>query len=296
MGAQWSQFFPPTATFTERDVPPQDGRIFLITGGTSGIGFELAKILYGLRGKVYIAGRSQEKAQGAIRETQTAFPDFAGSLDFIYVDLADLSTIKPAVETFKTKDPRLDILFNSAGVSQPPLGSVSKQGIELSVPNGGLLMSEIRSPPTNDNARNYTNSKTGNNFLSAEFERRNGNGQSNSMIATTAMSDIISVSLNPGAVKTELFRHTPYLNYVAWPLLYSPKLAAYTLLFAGLSRKVAAAAMYRGGWCYVVPWGRLPATGLRGDIVDATKEKSQDGKAVAEEFWEWCEDTTRGHL
>jgi NADP-dependent 3-hydroxy acid dehydrogenase YdfG len=58
MGAQFSQFFPPRPNFTSENLPDQQGKVFLITGGTSGIGFELAKILYRHGGKVYITARN----------------------------------------------------------------------------------------------------------------------------------------------------------------------------------------------------------------------------------------------
>lgn len=63
MGAQFSQFFPPRATFTEANVGSQNGKVFLVTGASSGIGFELAKMLYREGGKAYMAGRSEEKGK-----------------------------------------------------------------------------------------------------------------------------------------------------------------------------------------------------------------------------------------
>jgi NAD(P)-dependent dehydrogenase (short-subunit alcohol dehydrogenase family) len=194
--AQLSQFFPPKPAFTEADIAPQHDRVFIVTGGASGIGLELTKVLYQKGGRVYIAGQSEDKARQAIQEIQTALPpsDSYGSLDFLHLDLADLTSIKGSADAFKANESRLDVLWNNAGVSQPPLGSVSKQGIELqlatnclgpflfthlllpllestaaagastsagsvrviwtssqmmelSAPQGGILMSEMRSPP-----------------------------------------------------------------------------------------------------------------------------------------------------
>jgi retinol dehydrogenase-12 len=42
---------------------------------------------------------------------------------FLYLDLADLTTIKPAVEEFLGKEERLDVLVNNAAVMVPPTGS-----------------------------------------------------------------------------------------------------------------------------------------------------------------------------
>ena len=66
MGVTFSQFFPPKPTLTEVNLPSQKGKVFIVTGGTSGVGFELCAILYQAGGKVYLAGRSEANAQFAI--------------------------------------------------------------------------------------------------------------------------------------------------------------------------------------------------------------------------------------
>jgi hypothetical protein len=153
--------------------------------------------------------------------------------------------------------------------------------MELSAPQGGIIMSELRSPPK-DVTRNYVNSKTGNYLLSAELARRQRQSHSS--------TPVVSVSLNPGAAKTNLFRHTPWLNYLAWPLLYPARIAALTQLYAGLSGDIGAG---QSG-CYVVPWGRV-ATFLRKDLVDAVKEEEEGGTGRAREFWAFCEEMTKGY-
>ncbi|KAI0465630.1 short-chain dehydrogenase [Xylaria cf. heliscus] len=322
MGAQWSQFFPPNPGFTEVDIPPLDDKVFLITGGASGIGYELAKILYQKNGRVYIAGRSESKAQKAITEIQRTLPasNPGGRLEFLHLELDDLSSIKATVEAFRKKEQKLHVLWNNAGVSRPPVGTVSKQGIELqlatnclgpflltqlllpcleaagssnptddpariiwassqaielSAPKGGLIMSEVRSPPS-DATRLYVNSKTGNLFLATEFARRYGSSQG-----------ILSVALNPGAASTNLFRHTPSVKYLAWPLLHKPEMAALTEAYAGLSKHVS---METNG-CYIIPWGRI-STSLRNDLLEATKLPEEGGSGRASEFWSFCEEMT----
>ena len=311
MGAQWSQFFPPKPTYTEANLPTQNGKVFLITGGASGIGLELAKMLYRAHGKVYLAGRSEDKAQAAIQTITSAVPSSQGSLHFLGLDLSDLSTIKSSAQEFQSKESKLDVLFNNAGVSQPPLGTVSAQGIELqlatnclgpflltrlllptlkaasaprvvwtasqmvelSAPTGGLIMDEIETPPK-DKTKNYTNSKTGNLFLGAELARRN--------------PQVLSVSLNPGAASTNLFRHTPHLKYLAYPLMYSANMAAHTVLFAGTSPDVS---IERNNCGYIIPFGRV-STNLRQDLKDATVPTEEGGTGRAKEFWEWCAQKT----
>jgi NAD(P)-dependent dehydrogenase (short-subunit alcohol dehydrogenase family) len=96
----------------------------------------------------------------------------------------------------------------------------ASQIVELSAPPQGLIIDEVHNPPK-DKGRNYVNSKTGNMFLASEFARRNGTSDG-----------IISVAQNPGAVSTNLFRHTPWLPYIAWPLLHKPELGANTELLS----------------------------------------------------------------
>lgn len=54
-----TQFFPPKPTFTEKNVPMQRGKVFIVTGGNSGVGFELCKLLYGTGATIYMAARSE---------------------------------------------------------------------------------------------------------------------------------------------------------------------------------------------------------------------------------------------
>ncbi|KAH6855626.1 hypothetical protein B0I37DRAFT_442433 [Chaetomium sp. MPI-CAGE-AT-0009] len=314
--AQLAQFFPPKPTFTEDDVPPQDGKVFIVTGGASGIGLELSKMLYQKGGRVYIAGRSEEDAQRAIQTIKATVPSppANANLTFLYLDLADLTTIKSTVATFQSRESTLHVLFNNAGVSQPPVGSVSAQGIELQLatnclgpflltqlllpfleataatttpptdtsvrvvwtasqmielaaPRGTVLpLSELRTPPA-DPTRCYVNSKTGNYLLAAELARQQQKGRT---------QPVLSVATNPGAASTALFRHTPWLGYLARPLLlYPARLAALTQLC-----------------CYVVPWGRV-ATAVRQDLVDAGRlEGDRGGSGTAREFWEFCDGVT----
>ncbi|KAI0876576.1 short-chain dehydrogenase [Hypoxylon argillaceum] len=324
MGVQWSQFFPPRPGFTEADIPPLDGKVFLVTGGASGIGYEVARALYQKNARVYIAGRSESKAQKAITSIEQTVPSnkTGRKLEFLQLELDDLSSIKSTVEEFRKREQKLDVLWNNAGVSRPPTGSVSKQDIELqlatnclgpfllaqlllpclravdptaaadparivwvssqavelSAPQGGLLMSEVRSPPS-DATRLYVNSKTGNIFLATEFARRYGSSQR-----------ILSVVCNPGAASTDLFRHTPSVKYLAWPLLHKPELAALTELYAGLSKDVT---MEANG-CYIIPWGRIN-TNLRADLLGATKLLEEGGSGRATEFWIFCEEMTAAY-
>lgn len=87
-----------------------------MTGGYGGVGFELCKILYSHDATVWIAGRTESKAEKAISDIKNASPTSQGQLNFLNLDLSDLSTIKPAVNSFTAQQQRLDVLVNNAGV------------------------------------------------------------------------------------------------------------------------------------------------------------------------------------
>ena len=250
----------------------------------------------------------------------------AGKLVFLYLDLSDLSTIKRAAEQFLAQHSKLDVLFHNAGVSLPQAGSTSAQGHELTVatnclgpwllnhfltpallaaavakngeseskgrtrvvwtasqvvdfsaPKDGITMRELDNPPK-DQSKNYTNSKTGNFLLAEEFHRRVGRDKG-----------ILSITVNPGGLKTDILRHTSWLfRLCVSPLLHESVMGAYTVLWAGLSADLDVAGDGGTGW--VVPWGRRHE-GLRKDLVECTKgvEDGGSGNGKARMFWEWCE-------
>jgi NAD(P)-dependent dehydrogenase (short-subunit alcohol dehydrogenase family) len=102
-------------------------QVAVVTGGYSGIGFELTKLLYQKNCTVYIAGRRSEEAYKAMVAIKAFSPMSSGRLEFLHLDLADLSTIKPSAAEFLSKEKRLDVLWNNAGVMGATKGSKSDQ-------------------------------------------------------------------------------------------------------------------------------------------------------------------------
>ncbi|EQB48486.1 hypothetical protein CGLO_12274 [Colletotrichum gloeosporioides Cg-14] len=52
-------YYPPKPSFTKEHVGPQNGRVFIITGGNAGVGYELVKLLYTAGATEYMASRSK---------------------------------------------------------------------------------------------------------------------------------------------------------------------------------------------------------------------------------------------
>lgn len=106
-----------------------------MTGGSSGLGLTLSRLLYGAGGKVYILTRSKARAESAMAEIRAAYEGKAhtGSLAFIHMDLMDFETVKSAALEFlncEGSDGRLDMLFNNAGTGGRKKAPKGTQGFE----------------------------------------------------------------------------------------------------------------------------------------------------------------------
>lgn len=122
---QGKQIVPPCKSHA--DAP----QIYIVTGSNTGVGREVAQILYSKHATVWIACRNEAKAKAAIDAIRQQHPSSKGRLKFLSLNLSDLSTIASSAETFLSQESRLDVLFNNAGVMMPPPGSKTEQGHDL---------------------------------------------------------------------------------------------------------------------------------------------------------------------
>ena len=122
---------PTKPTLTEENLPDQQGKVFIVTGGSGGVGKELVSILYQHNAKVYVLARSESKSNEAMAEIRKRHPSSKGELIFLSLQLHDLTTIKATAQAFLERESRLDVVWNNAGVMIPPQGSKTAQGWEL---------------------------------------------------------------------------------------------------------------------------------------------------------------------
>jgi NAD(P)-dependent dehydrogenase (short-subunit alcohol dehydrogenase family) len=108
--------------WTAADMPPQDGRTFVITGANSGIGLMAAQALGAAGARVVLAVR--DEARG--REAAATVP---GHTDVRRLDLADLGSVRAFAEAW---DGPLDVLIDNAGVMAVPQRR-TKDGFELQI-------------------------------------------------------------------------------------------------------------------------------------------------------------------
>ncbi len=116
------------AKWTTADIPDQTGRIAVITGANTGLGYETAAALAGHGARVVLAVRNLDKGKdAAARITATSrHADVA----LQELDLTSLDSIRAAAEQLKSNHERIDLLINNAGVMWTPK-STTKDGFEL---------------------------------------------------------------------------------------------------------------------------------------------------------------------
>ncbi len=118
----------PPEGWTLDDIGDQTGRVALITGANSGIGFETARVLADHGAHVVMACRDLEKAQRAADRLQNDLEH--SSLELLALDLSDLVSVRRAAEQFLAEHARLDLLINNAGVMGTPYRQTA-DGFEL---------------------------------------------------------------------------------------------------------------------------------------------------------------------
>ncbi|MFS8111408.1 SDR family oxidoreductase [Rhizobium jaguaris] len=115
--------------WTVKDIPPQADRVAVVTGATSGIGYETAKALAGAGAKVIIASRNERKGAKVLAEIRGATP--GADVVFEPLDLASLDSVARAAKRITASVPRIDLLINNAGVMAIPDRHETEDGFEM---------------------------------------------------------------------------------------------------------------------------------------------------------------------
>ncbi|CAN8095157.1 unnamed protein product [Discula destructiva] len=320
-----TQMYPPKLTFTEKDVGDLYGKVYIVTGGNSGVGKVLVSLLFAKNAKVYMGARSEAKARSAIAEIKKAHPESKGTLIFLDLDLADLEKVKQSAEKFLSLEGKLHVLFNNAAVmalNDKDGSAKTVQGHERHLGVNVLahfLFTKLLSPlmvstakiePPNT-VRVIWVSSMGletmgetSKGLSMDYVdywpamsplERYGLSKAGKWLYGVEMArrfradGLISMPVNPGHLSSELNREGSLMFKTAMDIVanYPCINGACVHLWAAFSTEVTLEKS--GQW--VIPWGRFYP--LREDLVAATKLKDEGGNGHAKDFWDWSEEQVK---
>ena len=291
--------------WTPDELPDLSGKLCIITGGNSGIGFEAAKTLAQKNADVVLAARSEDKGKQALAKLVNLG---SGRCELLLIDLADMASIRSAAKEAGDRFGAVYALINNAGVMQTPKQK-SEDGFEMQLGTNhlshflwtALMMGQVDGRGGRvvtvssimhkfghidfdnlmfergyDPNKAYNRSKLANLLFAMELHRR----------LEDAGSKVSSIACHPG------YSDTPLQSKVANPVLktvyklsnalfaQSPERGAWpTALAAADPRAVS------GG--YYGPTGFFDA---RGAVGDCDVERRALDEAVAEKLWEVSEE------
>ncbi|KZO94649.1 NAD(P)-binding protein [Calocera viscosa TUFC12733] len=311
---QIREIYPPTPKWGVDDIPDQTGKVALVTGGYAGIGKLIAKYLLLKNATVYIAGRSQKKAEEAIDELKQITK--SDKIHFLSLDLSDLVNVKKTAEEFRKSGERIDMLFNNAGIMIPPMDQLTKQGYDLTWGTNvvgpsyftilllPVLLSSAKTAP--DGKVRVINVASNANWFAPKggilWDTLEGSNPervkkgspesaysqskwanivfSNELAKRYGSQGIVSTAVNPGSVRTEVNRHAaPWTKWFLETVIQSAPdpLGALTPLYAGTSPEAADL-----GGRYFWPWARV-----------GIPRKDTNDEAQWKRVWEFVEEAAK---
>jgi NAD(P)-dependent dehydrogenase (short-subunit alcohol dehydrogenase family) len=226
--------------WTTADIPDQNGRVAVVTGANTGLGYHVAAALAQTGAHVVLAVRNLDKGNLALARIVAAHPDADVTLQEL--DLGSLASVRTAAAALRKAYPRIDLLINNAGVMGIPK-QVTDDGFEMQFGTNhlghfaltGLLLGNLLSVR---GSRVVTVSSTGHRLRAAihfddlqwehSYDRYAAYGQSKlaNLLFTYELQrrlaeqhdNTIAVAAHPGASSTELGRSAPRLIKPLWAL------------------------------------------------------------------------------
>jgi NAD(P)-dependent dehydrogenase (short-subunit alcohol dehydrogenase family) len=292
-----------TSNWTAENIPDLSGKIAIVTGANSGIGYEIARALARKQATVILACRNKDKGEAAVQQIDQEYPQAKAEL--MQLDLSDLASVRRFADEFISHYNRLDILINNAGIMAIPFGKTA-DGFELqfgtnhlghfaltgllldlilrtsqarviTVSSGGHRFGKIDFDNLNgekryDRGRAYAQSKLANLLFTYELQRRFEN----------AGVDTIAVAAHPGWTATNLQAHWRTVRILNPFIAQPPKMGALPALYAATAPDVQ-------GGNYYGPRGWQE---LRGYPIKVKSSKSSYDTAVAARLWTVSEEMT----
>jgi NAD(P)-dependent dehydrogenase (short-subunit alcohol dehydrogenase family) len=289
--------------WTVADMPDQTGKIAIVTGANSGIGYEMARGLARKGATVILACRNLDKSEAARQQICREYPE--AKTELMQLDLSDLASVRRFVDEFTSRYDKLDLLINNAGVMMTPFGKTA-DGFELQFGTNhlghfaltGLLLNYITRTPgarvvtlssfghrlgrinfENLNAERsysgqgaYTQSKLANLLFTYELQRR----------FEAAGVDALATAAHPGWTATHLQDHAWFFRMLNPLVAQRPEMGALPALFAATAPDVQ-------GGTYYGPDGFM---GWRGYPKKVRSSNRSYDQALAEKLWAVSETLT----
>jgi NAD(P)-dependent dehydrogenase (short-subunit alcohol dehydrogenase family) len=218
--------------WTSAEVPDQSGRIAIVTGANSGLGYDTAAVLADRGAHVVLAVRNLDKGKEAAGRIKAASPNAVVTLQEL--DLTSLESVRKAADELRAAHPRIDLLINNAGVMYVPTRETTKDGFEMQFGTNhlghfaltGLLLDNMLSV---DGSRVVTVSSVGHRILARihfddpaltrKYNRVEAYGQSKlaNLMFTYDLNrrlrlkgaPTVALAAHPGFADTELMRYLP---------------------------------------------------------------------------------------
>ncbi|MFV1365985.1 SDR family NAD(P)-dependent oxidoreductase [Mycolicibacterium elephantis] len=235
-----------TAKWTAADVPDQSGRVAIITGANSGLGYDTAAVLADKGAHVVLAVRNLDKGRQAVDQIKSGSPNADVTLQEL--DLSSLNSVRKAAAELRAAHPRIDLLINNAGVMYVPRRETTEDGFEMQFGTNhlghfaltGLLLENMLQV---GGSRVVTVSSVGHRILARihfedphlerKYNRVEAYGQSKlaNLMFTYELArrlkakeaPTIAVAAHPGLSDTELMRHLPdFIPDFVWKIVAQP--------------------------------------------------------------------------
>jgi NAD(P)-dependent dehydrogenase (short-subunit alcohol dehydrogenase family) len=232
-------------TWSQADIPDQSGRVAVVTGANTGIGYETAAMLAYSGAHVVLAVRNLEKGNEALSRIVAAAGQGAREVHVTLqaLDLTSLDSVRSAADKLRDAYAGIDLLINNAGVMLTPK-QVTADGFEMQFGTNhlghfaltgllfdrllqvrgsrvvtvsslghrmraGIHFDDLQWERRYDRAGAYAQSKLANLLFTYELQRR----------LAAADATTIAVAAHPGSSNTELMRNLPAIVRPAATLL-----------------------------------------------------------------------------
>ena len=284
--------------------PSQLGKVAIVTGANSGIGYEVSIGLLKKDFEVIMACRNIQKAREAKSKILHVLPN--AKITIMKIDTSSLDDVKKFAEQFEKQYHELHLLVNNAGIMMCPY-KVTVDGFENQLATNylghfaltGLLLPMLTST---SGSRVVTVSSLSFKWSKIEFDdlhaknnysKTKAYGQSKRACLMFAFElqrrlaatdyDTVSVAAHPGLSKTNLDQYDPALIRPLGNLFLQPaKNGALPILYAALEKNL------KGGE-FIGPDGFQQ---MRGNPIKVDADEYSNNKAVAEHLWSESEKMT----